>query len=94
MVYAQQVLGLGKKGDLLVGISTSGNAKNVDLAMKTAKALGLNTLGLTGKDGGKLKKTSDICLIAPEKETYLIQECHICFYHLLCAACEMEMFER
>ena len=94
MVYAQQVVGLGKKGDLLVGISTSGNAKNVDLAMKTAKALGLNTLGLTGKDGGKLKKTSDICLIAPEKETYLIQECHICFYHLLCAACEMEMFER
>ncbi len=93
MVYAQQVLALGKKGDVLVGISTSGNAKNVNLAMKTAKALDLTTVGLTGKDGGKLKENSDIVLIAPEKETYLIQETHICIYHLLCAAVEYEMFE-
>ena len=93
LVYAQEVMALGKQGDLLIGISTSGNAKNVDYAMKTARILGLNTLGLTGKDGGKLKDTSDICIIAPECETYLIQECHICIYHLLCAACEYEMFE-
>ena len=93
LVYAQQVLALGKAGDLLVGISTSGNARNVNLAMETAKALGLKTLALTGKDGGKLKGNSDICIIAPEKETYLIQECHLCIYHLLCQGVEFELFE-
>ena len=94
LVYAQQVLAYGKAGDVLVGISTSGGASNVDAAMKTAKALGLKTMGLTGRDGGKLKATSDICIIAPERETYLIQECHLCFYHLLCAGCEYELFDK
>ena len=93
-VYAQQVLALGKPGDLLVGISTSGNARNVDAAMKTAKAIGMCTMGLAGKTGGKLSHISDICMIIPEKQTYRIQEYHLMLYHLLCAATESELFEQ
>lgn len=92
LIYAQQVLAYGKPGDVLLGISTSGNAKNVAAAVMTANALGLHTVGLTGKDGGSLAKLSEIALIMPQKETYRIQEEHLAVYHLLCAVVESEIF--
>lgn len=94
LVYAQQVLAYGKAGDVLIGISTSGNAKNVAAAVMTANAVGMHTIGLTGKDGGKLAKLSDYALIMPQCETYRIQEDHLAVYHLLCAVVEYELFER
>lgn len=93
LVYAQQVLAYGKPGDVLIGISTSGNAKNVAAAVMTANAVGMHTVGLTGKDGGKLAKLSDYALIMPQCETYRIQEDHLAVYHLLCAVVEYELFE-
>ena len=93
LIYAQSVLGLGKPGDVLLCISTSGNAKNVDAAVMTATAMGLHTIGLTGKDGGLLAQHAELPLVMPEKDTYLIQENHICVYHLICAVVESELFD-
>jgi D-sedoheptulose 7-phosphate isomerase len=90
--FAQQVFGLGKGGDLLVGITTSGNSKNVIYATKVAKAKGLKTVILTGNGGGKIAGLSDVSLIAPESETYKIQEYHLPIYHNLCLALENEFF--
>ena len=92
LVYAQQVLAYGKPGDVLIGISTSGGAKNVAAAMMTANSMGLHTIGLTGKDGGKLARLAELALIMPQCETYRIQEDHLAVYHLLCAVVEYEMF--
>ena len=94
LVYAQQVLAYGRAGDVLLGISTSGNAENVSAAMMVAKTLGVRTIGLTGCDGGKLAKLADVSLIMPQQETYRIQEDHLAVYHLLCAAVEYELFDR
>jgi len=88
LIFAQQVYGLGSNGDILLGISTSGNAENVFLAMITAKARGLVTIGLTGKDGGKLKNICDITIIVPENSTPDIQELHLPVYHYICKAVE------
>ncbi len=88
MSYAQQVLGYAKKGDVLIGISTSGNAKNVANAVKVAKAVGTVTVGLTGKDGGSLKSLCDTTIVVPQNETYKIQELHLPVYHYICAAVE------
>jgi len=93
LVYAQQVCAYGKPGDVLIGISTSGNANNVAAAVMTANAMGITTIGLTGKDGGKLAKLSSLGLIMPKQETYRIQEDHLAVYHLLCAMVELEMFD-
>ena len=90
--FAQQVFGRGKGGDLLVGITTSGNSKNVIYATKVAKAKGLKTVILTGNGGGKIAGLSDVSLIAPESETYKIQEYHLPIYHNLCLALENEFF--
>lgn len=92
LIYAQSVLGLGKKGDLLIAISTSGNAENVAAAVKVARGIGMTTVGLTGESGGKLRALADICICAPEKETFKIQELHLPIYHLLCAAVENHFF--
>lgn len=92
LIYAQSVLGLGKPGDVLIGMSTSGNAKNVFAAAKTAKALGLTVIGLTGMGGGKLSQAADICIRVPENETFQIQELHLPVYHYLCAAVEAHFF--
>ena len=92
LVYAQQVLAYGKPGDILIGISTSGNANNVAAAVMTANTLGVHTIGLTGKDGGKLATLAELALIMPQQETYRIQEDHLAVYHLLCAVAESEMF--
>lgn len=92
LIYAQNVLGLGKQDDVLLCISTSGNANNVYAAAKIAKALGITVIGLTGGTGGLLKDISDICIIAPGTHTYKIQELHLPIYHFLCAATEAHFF--
>ncbi len=93
MSYAQQVNGYGKPGDVFIGISTSGNAENVMYAAITAKAKGLKVIGLTGKNGGKLAKVSDVAVIVPEQETYKIQEYHLPIYHVLCLMLEDHFFD-
>jgi D-sedoheptulose 7-phosphate isomerase len=92
-MYAQAVMGYGNKNDVLIGISTSGNAKNVLAAAMTAHFKRMNVIGLTGKDGGKLRPLCDICLSAPETETYLVQQQHLALYHFLAAWVESELFE-
>lgn len=92
MVYAQQVYGYGQEGDVLLGISTSGNAANVHYAAVAAKALGMKVVGLTGKDGGKLGKYADKAIIVPEEETFKIQELHLPVYHALCLMLEEHFF--
>ena len=89
---AQQVYGYGEKNDILIGISTSGNAKNVYYAVLTAKFKGCLTVGMTGESGGKLKDVCDILINVPAKETYLVQEYHLPVYHLVCRAVEYEIF--
>ena len=93
MSYAQQVNGYGKPGDVFIGISTSGNAENVMYAAITAKAKGLKVIALTGKNGGKLAKVSDVAMIVPEQETYKIQEYHLPIYHVLCLMLEDHFFD-
>ena len=92
LIYAQSVMALGQAGDVLIAISTSGNAKNVFAAAKVAKGLGLTVIGLTGKGGGKLSETSDICIRVPETQTFKVQELHLPVYHYLCAATESHFF--
>ncbi len=90
--YAQQVYGYGDPGDVFLGISTSGNAKNVMYAAVTARAKGMKVIGLTGKDGGNLAKFADVAIIVPEQETYKIQELHLPIYHELCLMLEQEFW--
>jgi len=92
LIYAQQTYGYGKKGDVLLGISTSGNAKNVMYAVTAAKAIGMKTIGLSGKDGGLLKKAADVTVVVPETETFKIQELHLPVYHALCLMLEERFF--
>ena len=92
LVFAQCLMGLGKKDDILLCISTSGNSKNVVAAALTAKALGIKTIGLTGKTGGKLKSICDICICVPETDTFKVQELHLPVYHYLCARVEEVVF--
>jgi D-sedoheptulose 7-phosphate isomerase len=92
ITYAQQVYNLGGANDVFLGISTSGNAKNVYYAVLTAKAKGLKTIGLTGGNGGLLAKNAGISIIVPEKETYKIQELHLPIYHTLCLMLEEFFF--
>lgn len=90
--FAQQVLGIGKAGDVLLAISTSGNSANVIYAVEVAKIVGLKTIALTGRRGGKLKHVADYTICAPADETYKIQEFHLPIYHTLCLAVENEFF--
>ena len=92
-MYAQQVMAYGNPGDVIIGISTSGNAQNVDIALRTARALGLVTIGLCGRSGGKMRGTCDILLNVDADETYLIQEKHLPLYHALCAGVEAHFFK-
>ena len=94
LTFAQQVLGLGKPEDVLLGITTSGNSKNVLYAFRMAKALGMKTIALTGASGGKCITGgyADITIKAPADETYMIQEYHLPIYHALCIAVEEEFF--
>lgn len=90
--FAQQVYGYGRADDVFLGISTSGNSKDVLYAAITAKAEGMKIIGLTGKDGGKLEALSDAAIVVPENETYRIQELHLPVYHCLCLMLEDHFF--
>lgn len=92
MVFAQQVYGYGRPGDLLLGITTSGNSQNVVYAMKVAKAMGLTTIGLTGAKESALSAICDVTIRVPQTETYMVQELHLPVYHWLCAALEDTIF--
>ncbi|AOT73132.1 hypothetical protein Gferi_14210 [Geosporobacter ferrireducens] len=92
MAYAQQVYAYGEKNDILIGLSTSGNASNLCYAAKVAKAKDVLVVSLTGETGGELKKLSDILLNVPARETFKVQEYHLPLYHLICRALEYEMF--
>ncbi len=92
LVFAQQVNGYGKAGDVYLGISTSGNSKNVLYAAVNAKAKGLHVIGLTGSHENKLMKYADVCIRVPETETYKIQELHLPVYHCLCLMLEDKFF--
>lgn len=93
LVYAQQTLGLGTAGDVLVCLSTSGSSQNVVEAAKVAKSIGLSVVALTGSSGGRLKEIADVCITVPAVETYQVQELHLPVYHCLCAAVEAHFFE-
>ncbi|MBE5752639.1 MAG: SIS domain-containing protein [Clostridiales bacterium] len=92
-VFAQQLYGLGREGDCLISLSTSGNSKNCIYATMVAKAKHLVTISLTGEGGGELKKYCDCIIAVPEMETYKVQELHLPVYHCLCAMLEVELFE-
>jgi D-sedoheptulose 7-phosphate isomerase len=91
-VYAQLTLAFGRPGDTLIGLSTSGNSKNVALAIETARKLGLNTVALTGENGGKAAQLADFTIRVPSLETYIIQEYHLPIYHAICLMLESEFF--
>ena len=92
LCFAQQVNGYGKSGDVFLGISTSGNSKNVLYAATTAHAKGMKVIGLTGAKDSKLKDMSDVCIKAPQTETYMVQELHLPIYHCLCLMLEDKFF--
>lgn len=91
-VFAQQVLGYGKTGDILLGITTSGNSANVVNAARVARVIGVRTIGLTGEGGGQMKELCDVTIAVPETEVYRVQQLHLPVYHALCAAVENENF--
>jgi D-sedoheptulose 7-phosphate isomerase len=84
LVFSRQIETLGQKGDIFFAISTSGNSPNIILALKAAQKVGLLTIGLLGKEGGKAKKYCDLVLIVPSKSTPRIQESHQMIFHILC----------
>lgn len=94
LCFAQQVMGYGDKGDVFLGISTSGNSENVIKAAITAKALGVNVIALTGEEGGGLSELADVVINVPERETYKVQELHLPIYHCLCLMLEEELFDQ
>lgn len=91
-IFAQQLLGYGRKGDVFLAISTSGNSKNILNAAVVAKAKGIKVIGLTGASGGELVKLSDVTVCVPECETYMIQELHLPVYHCWCLMLEERFF--
>ena len=92
LCFAQQVLGYGKAGDVFLGISTSGNSRNVVYAAVTARAMGMKVIGLTGASESRLSKITDVCIRVPETETYKVQELHLPVYHALCLMLEERFF--
>lgn len=91
--FAQQLYGYGRRGDVFLGISTSGSSKNVAAAAITAKAMGIKVIALTGGSGGRLKGLADCSIVVPSSETYKIQEMHLPVYHALCLMLEETYFE-
>jgi D-sedoheptulose 7-phosphate isomerase len=91
-IFSKQLKALGKKGDIAVGLSTSGNSPNVIRAIETAKEMGMKTVAFTGMDGGKLFKKADITLLVPSSSTPRIQETHILIGHILCEMVENHLF--
>lgn len=91
-VFAQQLLGYGREGDVFLGISTSGNSQNVINATVVARAVNIKVIGLTGAKGGELSEAADVAVKVPETETYLIQELHLPVYHCWCMMLEEHFF--
>lgn len=91
-VFAQQLFGYGRNGDVFLGISTSGNSKNVINAAVVARAIGIQVIGLTGASGGQLEEVADVCVKVPETETYMVQEMHLPIYHCWCLMLEERFF--
>ena len=92
LMYAQLVYALGRRGDVWMGLSTSGNSKNVVEAARVARSMGLVTVGLTGESGGELSSLCDVTVRVPASETYLVQEYHLPVYHAICAEVEQRLF--
>ena len=92
LCFAQQLNGFGRKGDVFMGISTSGNSMNILYAATVAKAKGIGVIGLTGADESKLSAMADVCIKVPETETYKVQELHLPVYHCLCLMLEEKFF--
>lgn len=93
-VFAQQVYAYAREGDCVMGISTSGNSRNVLYALDAARGRGAVTIGLTGRDGGKMKALCNVCITVPVTETYQIQEFHLPIYHTLCMMLEESFWGR
>jgi len=91
VVFSRQVEALGKKNDVVLGISTSGKARNVALGIKQAKKMGIKTVALSGGDGGEIVKLADVSLLVPSKVTARIQEAHITIAHIICEMIEQEL---
>ncbi|MDD5476991.1 MAG: D-sedoheptulose 7-phosphate isomerase [Candidatus Omnitrophica bacterium] len=91
VVFSRQVEALGKKNDVVLGISTSGKAKSVALGIKQAKKMGIKTVALSGGDGGDIVKLADVSLVVPSKVTARIQEAHITIAHIICEMIEQEL---
>ena len=94
LIYSRMINGSCQKGDVLVGLSTSGNSKNIVNAFKKAKELGVITVALTGETGGKMKALADYLLNVPSSDTPRIQECHIMLGHIICEMVEATIFPR
>lgn len=94
LCFAQQVYGYGKAGDVFLGISTSGNSKNVLYAAVTARAKGMKVIGLTGEKESGLSAIADVCIRVPQTETYKVQELHLPIYHCLCLMLEEHFFRK
>ena len=92
LVFAQQLLGLGKNGDALIAISTTGNSENCVLAATLAKAMGVKVIAMTGANESRLSRLADVSIRVPETETYKVQELHLPVYHAIAAALEEEFF--
>jgi D-sedoheptulose 7-phosphate isomerase len=92
LVFAQQVFGYGRSGDVLWGLSTSGNSQNVLYALKVAQAKGMHTLGMTGQEGGVMAALCEVCIRVPELETHKVRELRLPMYHALCHMLEARFF--
>ena len=94
LIFAQQVLGIGNAGDILLAITTSGNSVNILHAAKVARLKNLKIIALTGRTGGKIKSLADISICVPADSAYTIQEYHLPIYHMICIAAENEFYEK
>ncbi|MBR9705859.1 D-sedoheptulose 7-phosphate isomerase [Candidatus Pacearchaeota archaeon] len=93
-IFERQIKALGEEGDILIAITTSGNSPNIINAIETSRSMKIKTIGLLGKDGGKLKSTSDIEIITQSDNTPRIQEAHITILHIICELVENKLFEK
>ena len=93
-IYARLIRGIGRKGDILVGLSTSGNSKNIVRAFEQVKEMGIKTIALTGESGGRMKELADYCICVPSKDTPRIQESHIMIGHIICEIVEATLFSK
>lgn len=94
LIFAQQTIALGKKGDVIIGISTSGNAKNVVNAFRVAKTVGMKTIALTGQEKSKMSEIADVSIRVPKTATPDVQELHLPVYHIICAEVEEYFYSK